>query len=408
MIWHPTDREENPLAVGVPCWNDPGMTDHRDAVLRLWGRQLYERQGEPLAWAEAVLEATGRPPTAVTTAMSGRLDALSDDPSDHAELLFRTVAKLAANLQGGGHYDADVGTRIGPLALRLGELEPRLAGPLRAALGHLPDGPTSLVTVHAAELSSGNRTIRLRAIDALLECAELGHPQARAALSEVASDHRKQDVTVWTKALNRIALFGDASLELGLLRALADTGHRGVRWSALACAELGFRRAVPLITALLEHPDPMVREGACEALGLLEEHTAIPALTARLNDETNWVRSRAALALGQIGGDRALAALWQAMMERRNPKASHLASAIAAFGPPVVDDLVALTTDPDPDLRALACRALGSTADDRALPALERLAAHDLARTTLGGLVATAAKQGLRTAHRIRARTAST
>ncbi|MFD8953270.1 HEAT repeat domain-containing protein [Streptomyces xanthophaeus] len=181
-----------------------------------------------------------------------------------------------------------------------------------------------------------------------------------------------------------------------------------MRWSALACAELGFRRAVLLITALLEHPDPMVREGACEALGLLEEHAAVPALAARLNDEANWVRSRAALALGQIGGDRALAALWQAMMERRNPKASHLVSAIAAFGPPVVDDLIALTTDPDPDLRALACRTLGSTADDRALPALEHLAAHDLARTTLGGLVATAAKQGLRTAHRIRARTAST
>ncbi|KND25881.1 HEAT repeat domain-containing protein [Streptomyces anulatus] len=384
-------------------------TGHRDAVLRLWGRQLYERQNEPLAWAEAVLEATGRPPTAVTAAMSGRLEALADSPSDRAQLLFRTVAKLAANLRGDGHYDVDVGTRIGPLALWLCELEPPLAGPLGDALGHPPDGPTSLVTVHAIELSSGNRTIRLRAIDALLEWAELGHPQALAALSEVASDHRTQDVTVWTKALNRITLFGDANLEPGFLRALADTGHRGVRWSALACAELGFRRSVPLITALLEHPDPMVREGACEALGLFEEPAAIPALTARLDDETTWVRSRAAMALGQIGGDRALAALWQAMMEHRNPKANHLASAIAAFGPPVVDDLIALTTDPDPDLRALACRALGSTADDRALPALKHLAAHDLARTTLGGLVATAAKQGLRTAHRIRdARTTST
>ncbi|WP_179893904.1 HEAT repeat domain-containing protein [Streptomyces sp. gb14] len=379
------------------------MTDHRDAVLRLWGRQLYERQDEPLAWAEAVLEATGRPPTAVTAAMSGRLDALSGSPSDQADLLFHTVAKLAANLRFEGLYDADVGTRIGPLALQLGELEPVLAGPLRDALGHLPDGPASLITVHAAELSS-SRTIRLRAIDALLEWAELSHPQALAALSEVASDHRTQDVTIWTKALNRIALFGDTSLEPGLLRALADTEHRGVRWSALACAELGFRQAVPLITALLGHPDPTVREGACEALGLFEEHTTVPALAARLDDETTWVRSRAAMALGQIGGDRALAALWQAMMERRNPKDGYLASAIAAFGPPVVDGLIALTTDPDPDLRALACCALGSTADDRALPALECLAAHDLARTTLGGLVATAAKQGLRTAHRIRAR----
>ncbi|MGW8995023.1 HEAT repeat domain-containing protein [Streptomyces zhihengii] len=383
------------------------MTDHPDAVLRLWGRQLYERQGEPLAWAEGVLAATGRPLAAVTSAMSGRFDVLADSSTDRAWLLFRTVAKLAANLRADGRYDADVGTRIGPLALRLGELEPLLAARLGNALGHLPDGPTSLVTVYADELSE-NRTMRLRAIDALLEWAEFGHPQARAALSEVASDHRIQDVTVWTKALNRIALFGDANVEPGLLRALADTGHRGVRWSALACAELGLRRAVPLITALLEHPDPMVREGACEALGILEEPAAVPALAARLSDETSWVRSRAALALGHIGGDRALAVLWQAMLECRNPKAGHLASAIAAFGPPVVEDLMALTTDPDPDLRALACRALGSIADDRALPALESLAAYDLARTTLGGLVATAAKEGLQTARRIRARSAST
>ncbi|MFJ9454399.1 HEAT repeat domain-containing protein [Kitasatospora sp. NPDC101447] len=382
------------------------MTDHRDAVLRLWGRQLYERQGTPPAWAEAVLGAAGRPPAAVAAAMSGRLDALADDPSGDARLLFRTVAKLAANLCADGLYDADVGTRIGPLALRLGESEPPLAGPLGDALGPPPDGPASLVTVHAAELR-GARATRLRAIDALLEWAQLGHPQALTALSEVAADHRTQDVTVWTKALNRIDLFGDESLEPGLLRALADTGHGGVRWSALACAALGFHRAVPLVTALLEHPDPMVREGACEALGLLGDRAAVPALAALLDDEIHWVRSSAARALGELGGDQALAALWLVMTERRNPKAGHLASAVAAFGPPVVDDLIALTADPDPDLRALVARALGATADDRALPVLERLVAHDRAGTSLGGLVATAAKQGLRTAHRIRARRAA-
>ncbi|MFF3109013.1 HEAT repeat domain-containing protein [Kitasatospora sp. NPDC057904] len=375
------------------------MTDDSAAVRRLWGRLLYEQQAEPLVWAEAVLRATGRPQAAVAAAMSGRIDAL--DGADPAFLLFRTVGKLSANLCRNALYDEDVGERIGLLALRLGGLEPSLAGPLGDALGHMPDGPASLVTVHAAELRAG-RTARIRAIDALLQWAELGHPQALAALHDVASDHRTQDVTVWTKALNRIALFGDADLEPGLLRAVADTGHRGVRWSAVACGELGFRSAVPLITALLEHPDPQTREGACEALGLLGAGTAVPALATRLNDDNGWVRTAAARALGDIGGDDALAALWQTMLERRNPKAGHLAAAIAAFGPAVVDDLIALTADPDPDLRALACRALGSTADDRALPVLERLVAHDLARTTLGGLVATAAKQGLRTAHRMR------
>ncbi|MFJ8888923.1 hypothetical protein ACIRJR_36780 [Streptomyces sp. NPDC102402] len=350
------------------------MTDHPDAFLRLWGRQLYERQSEPLAWAEAVLEATGRPPTAVSAALSGRLDALADSPSGRAWLLFRTVAKLAANLRGDGRYDADVGTRIGPLALRLGELEPPLAGPLGDALGHPPDGPTSLVTVHAAELSR-NRTIRLRAIDALPEWAELGHPQARAALSEVASDHRTQDVAVWTKALNRIALFGDASVEQGLLRALADTGHRGVRWSALACAELGAirwsarapaRRSASLRNTQQGRPGARPnrrRPGTRCALAGHDETPEPEGQSSRLGDRC----------LRPAGGGR--------------PDRPHHRT--------------------DPDLRALACRVLGSTADDRALSALERLAAHDLARTTLGGLVATAGQQGLRTAHRIRARTTS-
>ncbi|MEV6206118.1 HEAT repeat domain-containing protein [Kitasatospora sp. NPDC051914] len=377
------------------------MSDHRDAALRLWGRQLYERQSDPVGWAEAVLRAAGRPPAAVAVAMAGRLDALPVGPpgeaAGRAHLLFRTVAKLAANLRGDGRYDADVGTRIGPAAFRLGELEPGLAADLGTALGPPPHGPASLVTVLAADLH-GSRATRLRAVGALLEWAELGNGQARSALHAVASDHRAHDTAVWCRTLDRVALFGDEALEPGLLRALADRGHRGVRWSALACAELRLHRAVPPITDLLDHPEAMVREDACRALGRLADPAAVPTLAARLDDGVRRVRGAAARALASIGGDRALAVLRQALTDRRDPKSGHLASAIAAFGPAVVDELIALAADPD--LRALACQALGSTGDPRSLPLLEHLAGHDHARTGLGGHVSGAARQALRTARR--------
>ncbi|MEV7179572.1 HEAT repeat domain-containing protein [Kitasatospora sp. NPDC093679] len=374
------------------------MTDSRAAALRnLWGRQLYRRQDDPAAWAEGVLRATGLPVTAVTAAMAGELDALPVDGAAH--LLFRTVAKVAADLRGNGMYDADSGERIGPLALCLAEREPRLAGTLRTALGHPPDGPDSLVSAHAADLR-GDRPTRLRAVDALLEWAELGDAQALAALHAVATDHRVHDPAVWDRALGRIALFGDGALEPGLLRAVADTRHRGVRRSALACAELGLARAVPSITALLGHADGAVREGACRALGLLAAPAAVPGLAARLDDEVRRVRITAAGALGRIGGEPARAVLWRAMTERPDPRAGHLASAVAALGPAVLDDLVTLATAPDPDLRALACRALGATGDARALPVLQRLASHDHTRTSPGGTVATTAARALGTTRR--------
>ncbi|PBC67531.1 HEAT repeat protein [Streptomyces sp. TLI_235] len=385
------------------------MTEHGSAAVRLWGRLLYERQSDPLGWAEGVLRATGRPSTAIAEAMAGRLDALPhglrDEAGGHAALLFRTVAKLAADLRGDGRYDADVGERIGPLALRLGESDPRIAGHLRTAVGPPPCGPDSLVTVHAAELD-GDRATRLRAVDALLQWAELGNERARTALRAVAADHRAYDAAVRWRALDRIDLFGDRSLEPGLLRAVADAGHRGVRRSALACAELGLRRAVPPIRALLDHPEAAVRESACEALGLLADPTVVPALALLLDDASRRVRGAAAHALGRIGGDEAFGVLRRAMTERRDPKAAHLASAAAAFGPPAVNDLVALTTSPDPDLRALACRALGQIDDARIVPVLEHLATHDRTRTTLGGTVASAARQALQAAHRTRTGTA--
>ncbi|WP_371494346.1 HEAT repeat domain-containing protein [Kitasatospora sp. NBC_00374] len=200
-------------------------------------------------------------------------------------------------------------------------------------------------------------------------------------------------------------LFGDGALAGPLLRALADYPEfRCAAWAATACAELGLSRAVPLILPLLTDREPLTRSTACEALGRFGDPAAVPALVDLLDDPAEHVRAGAAAALGAIGGAAARAALWRELTLLRHPRAGYLASAVGTFGPAVLEDLIALAADPSPDRRYWACRALGVTAEDRALPVLERLAATDLARAEFGGRVATAARHGLRAAHRIRAR----
>jgi len=405
--------------------------------LRLWGRHLYERQDVPLAWAGRVLAAAAatRPglpgiddvldlatdparwphaQQAFRQVRQQSLDSAADEPTRLLYALAEVVAKLAHNTSGRQPlYDLDVGERIGPLAHRLAAADPELRERLGSALGGMPDGPygdDSLIGDLATELLAPAAARRVEALGRLLEWASFGNEPARAALRTVVVDHRRYSREIYTRALNRVALFGDTDLEQPLLRALADREHGCELWAATACADLGFRAAVPLITRLLtDRADlgdltVLTVEGACLALGRLGAVEAVPSLIESLDDPSATVCAGAAAALADIGGEQALAALWRALESRRHPRAGYLASALAGFGPLVVDDLIAMASHRDPDLRYWACRALGATADDRALPVLERLAEHDLERTGLGGRVATAARQGLRTAHRIRSR----
>ncbi|MFJ1704754.1 HEAT repeat domain-containing protein [Kitasatospora sp. NPDC088346] len=353
--------------------------------LHLWGRQLYVRQPDPLAWAEAVLAAAG--------------------PHAEESGLAWYVHKLRRNLTAGARYDHDTGWWIAPLAHRLATDVPGLTDALADTLGGRPLGPASLIALWAEELTAPAAPPRHRAVDALIAWAELGDRQARAALHAAVADHRTADPTVWTKALNRVGLFGDATLAGPLLGALADhPGFRGAPWAATACAELGLRQAVPLVLPLLADRDRLTRHTACQALGRLGDPATVPALVGLLDDPAELVRAGAAAALAAIGGTAARAALRRELTLLRHPRAGYLASAVGSFGPDALDDLIALAADPSPERRYWACRALGVTAEDRALPVLEHLAATDLARTDCGGRVATAARHGLRTAHRIRAR----
>ena len=229
-----------------------------------------------------------------------------------------------------------------------------------------------------------------------------GDESAVAALHVLARDYRDFHRSLYSRAMNQAAVFADPGLQEPLLAALADTRYNCQAWAAMGCAAMDIDAAVPQLITLLDHEQWFVRGETVSALGRLGGASAVPALAPLLGDETDWLRARTADALAEIGGDAALEALWSEFEHRRFPRIGYLASTLALFTPQVVPRLLTATESPDPDQRYWAAVALGSTGDDRAVPALERLLAGDRGMTVFDGEVRAAAKKALRTHRRIK------
>lgn len=228
-----------------------------------------------------------------------------------------------------------------------------------------------------------------------------GDESAVAVLRALVRDYPDYHRSLYTRAMNRAAVFGDASLEEPLLAALADTRYNCQAWAAMGCAALGIRTAVPALLTLLDNPQWMVREQAVIGLGVLGGEGVVPALAPLLGDPADWMRQRTADALARIGGEAALAVLWQEFEHRRFPRIGYVASALALYGAEVIPRLREAAASDDPNQRYWAAVALGSTGDDAAVATLERLMADDHGSTVFDGRVSVAAKKGLRTLRRI-------
>jgi HEAT repeat protein len=234
-----------------------------------------------------------------------------------------------------------------------------------------------------------------------------GDESAAQALRTLVRDYRDYHRSLYTRALNQTAVFGDATLEAPLLESLGDTRYNCQAWAAMGCTALGFRSAVPQLLTMLDHPQWMAREQAIIGLGELGDEAVVPALAPLLGDPTDWMRHRTADGLARIGGDAALAALWDELDHRRYPRIGYIASALALFTPEVIPMLCEAAASGDPDKRYWAAVALGSTGDDQAVPVLQHLMSEDQGVTVFDGLVSVAAKKGLRTLRRIQTAIAS-
>jgi len=235
----------------------------------------------------------------------------------------------------------------------------------------------------------------------LLERARTGTDEsAVAALHTLVRDYPDFHRSLYSRALNQAALFGDSSLTEPLLAALADSRYNCQAWAAMGCTALGIRGAVPGLLALLQRDDWMARDQAVIGLGELGDESVVPALAPLLRDPAEAMRQRAAEALATIGGDAALAALWEQFENRGYARIGYIASALAIFTPEVVPRLIEAAGSDDPNTRYWAAVALGSTGDSSVVPTLERLLDDD-GSTVFDGWVRVAAKKALRTLRRI-------
>jgi HEAT repeat protein len=261
--------------------------------------------------------------------------------------------------------------------------------------------------VNPADLRSlrdGDLEARQESLYLLLDRAgSKGDESAAEALRTLVRDYQDYHRSLYTRAMNQAAVFGDATLEGPLLAALADTRYNCQAWAAMGCTALGIRAAVPGLLGLLSHPQWIAREQAVIGLGELGDESVVAALAPLLRDPADWMRQRTAEALSNIGGDAALAALWDEFEHRGFTRIGYISSALALFTPDIIPRLCEAAASDDPDKRYWAAVALGSTGDDRAVPTLERLMAEDRGATVFDGRVNVAAKKGLRTLRRIQA-----
>lgn len=266
-------------------------------------------------------------------------------------------------------------------------------------------------TVNPADLRSlqeGDLKAREESLRHLLDrVGGTGDESAAQALRTLVRDYPDYHRSLYTAAMNHVAVFGDATIEAPLLAALADTRYNCQAWAAMGCVALGIRAAVPGLLTLVDHPQWIARQQAVIGLGELGDESVVEVLVPLLGDPADWMRQAAADALGEIGGDAALAALWDELEHRRFSRIGYIASALALFTPEIIPRLCQAAEGDDPDVRYWAAVALGSTGDDRAVGTLERLMADDQGATVFDGRVSVAAKKGLRTLRRIQQAIAS-
>lgn len=165
-----------------------------------------------------------------------------------------------------------------------------------------------------------------------------------------------------------------------LCSALQDGDSVDRRRAAVALAQRPAAEGAvnSLRTAVLEDPDPDVRQFAVEALATHGDDAVREAVEAAASDSNPWVRAEAVVTLDSLDREESLPVLeW--LLEDDHPavRRNAMISLYKARGDEAVETLVAGLSDPDERVREWAAELLGGTNDDRAREALTRTADED-------------------------------
>lgn len=156
-----------------------------------------------------------------------------------------------------------------------------------------------------AALEDADALVRLAALRALARLRSLPSEQVELALSDPDWRVRRGvcELAAWTTS--------DA-----FATALEDERPEVVEAAAFACGERSIIRAGPRLALLAEtHPDPLCRESAVAAIGVLGTPSLLPALLGATADAPA-IRRRAVIALANYEGPAVRDALERALSDR--------------------------------------------------------------------------------------------
>ena len=190
--------------------------------------------------------------------------------------------------------------------------------------------------------------------------ADYAHQQVAADALATAlrrdSDPTVREMAAWALAdANRSGVAVDA-----LAAALRGDANAQVRViSAWALGNVGGRSVADVLAAALSDPNVEIRKRAAWALGNADLRQAPPALIALLRDPNDEMRELAAWALYQIEDPASIPALDAALRSESNKDLQiDYIKALAAVGEKSVDALKGLLESKDPEVKAIAVRAL--------------------------------------------------
>ena len=150
----------------------------------------------------------------------------------------------------------------------------------------------------------------------------------------------------------------------GLISALGHARSEVSEKAAGALGELGDRRAVEPLMAILEDQErESVHEEVAKALGRLGDSRAVEALVRALKHRYPSVRDAAAESLGNLGDPRAIQPLIVVLQNLTFIGSKAVARALGRLGAGALEPLLASLRHKEKEVREFAARALAELAD---------------------------------------------
>jgi hypothetical protein len=172
-----------------------------------------------------------------------------------------------------------------------------------------------------------------------------------------------------------------------LVTALGDWSPIARSWAAQELATRPEAKALaPKLIELADGGDPLARQGACEALGLIKDPAALPVLVKHLDADDHWLRFKATRAIGAMGdaGRAVLPEMLQAVIDQAWDRTTlnwndPVMIAQSELGAIVFDGMLRKSMDGvDNDLLLAAIRAMLTNTDGRGRGRLGHLLKNQL------------------------------